>query len=342
MLPVYLMPGTYIMHAGSCCVVAGALFAMLFGHDLAFAQSGDAAKAYPNRPVRVVNPSSPGGGGDIMGRLVAQQLTKSLGQNFIIDNRPGAANIIATEIVAKSPPDGYTLLIAATGTFVTNPLVYAKLSYSEKDFETISIVADAPFILTVHPSVPAKNLSELVALAKAKPGELTYASFGTGSSSHLAGELFQVMTKTRLLHVPYKGSAPGMTDLLAGNITMKFDSGFASVPYIESKRIRALGVAALKRLPKIPEVPTLGELGLKDFEAGSWYGVMAPAGTPRDIVVKLHGELVKALKLPEIQQRITDLGAYPIGNTPEEFSAQIVRERERWAKVVKEAGIKPE
>jgi tripartite-type tricarboxylate transporter receptor subunit TctC len=332
----------HTIHIESRHLAAAASITLLVGSGPVFAQSADAAKAYPARTVRFVNPSSPGGGADIIARILAQQLTKSLGQNFINDNRPGAANIIATEIVAKSPPDGYTLLIAATGTFVTNPLVYAKLSYSEKDFETISIVADAPFILTVHPSVPAKNLNELVALAKAHPGELTYASFGTGSSSHLAGELFQVMTKTRLLHVPYKGSAPGMTDLLAGNITMKFDSGFASVPYIQSKRIRALGVAALKRLPKIPDVPTLDALGLKDFEAGSWYGVMAPAGTLREIVAKLHGELVKALKLPEVQQRIVDLGAYPIGNTPEEFSAQIVRERERWAKVVKEAGIKPE
>jgi tripartite-type tricarboxylate transporter receptor subunit TctC len=302
----------------------------------------DAAKGYPNHPVRMVNPSSPGGGADIIGRLVCQQLSKSLGQNFITDNRPGAANIIATEIVAKSPADGYTLLMAATGTFVTNPLVYAKLSYSDKDFDTITIVADAPFILTVHPSVPARSVSELVTLAKSRPGELTYASFGTGSSSHLAGELFQVMTKTKLLHVPYKGSAPGMADLLGGNITMKFDSGLASVPHIQSKRIRALGVAAPKRLPQIPDVPTLNERGLKDFDAGSWYGIMAPAGTPRDILNKLHGELMKAMKLPEFQQRITDLGAYVIGNTPQEFSRRIVRERERWAKVVKEAGIKPE
>jgi len=330
------------MHTQSRYLAASALIALLSGAGAAHAQSADAAKTYPNRPVRFVNPSSPGGGADIVARILGQQLAKSMGQNFINDNRPGAANIIATEIVAKSPPDGYTLLIAATGTFVTNPLVYAKLSYSEKDFDTISIVADAPFILTVHPSVPAKNLKELVALAKAHPGELTYASFGTGSSSHLAGELFQVMTKTKLLHVPYKGSAPGMTDLLAGNITMKFDSGFASVPHIGSKRIRALGVAAPQRLPKIPEVPTLNELGLKDFNAGSWYGVMAPAGTSRDIVAKLHAELVKAVNLPEIRQRIVDLGTYPIGNTPEEFSAQIVRERAQWAKVVKEAGIKPE
>ena len=330
------------MHVQCRRLAAAGLIALSSGVGAAHAQGSEAGKGYPNRPVRFVNPSSPGGGADIVARILAQQLAKSMGQNFINDNRPGAANIIATEIVAKSPPDGYTLLIAATGTFVTNPLVYAKLSYSDKDFDTISIVADAPFILTVHPSVPAKSVKELVALAKSHPGELTYASFGTGSSSHLAGELFQVMTKTKLLHVPYKGSAPGMTDLLAGNITMKFDSGFASVPHIGSKRIRALGVAAPQRLPKIPEVPTLSELGLKDFNAGSWYGVMAPAGTPRDIIFKLHSELVKAVKLAEIRQRIVDLGTYPIGNAPEEFSAQIVREREQWAKVVKEAGIKPE
>ena len=299
-------------------------------------------KNYPARAVRMVNPSSPGGGADIIGRLVGAQFSKTFGQNFMTDNRPGAANIIATEIVAKSPPDGYTLLVAATGTFVTNPLVYAKLPYADRDFETIAIVADAPFILTVHPSIPVRSVRELTALAKARPGELTYASFGTGSSSHLAGELFQVMTRTRLLHVPYKGSAPGMADLLAGNITMKFDGGLASVPHIKSGRIRPLGVAALRRLPQIPDVPTLSEAGLRDFQAGSWYGLMAPAGTPREIITRLHVELVKALKQPDLQQRITDLGADVVGNTPEEFSAQILREREVWAKVVKQAGITPE
>jgi tripartite-type tricarboxylate transporter receptor subunit TctC len=318
------------------------VFASVLSITGVLAQTTDLAKSYPARAVRMVNPSSPGGGADIIGRLVGQQLTRSLGQTFITENRPGAANIIATEVVAKAPPDGYTLLIAATGTFVTNPLVYAKLSYSDRDFETITIVADAPFILTVHPSVPARTVSELVALAKARPGELTYASFGAGSSSHLAGELFQVMTRTKLLHVPYKGSAPGMVDMLAGNVTMKFDSGLASIPHIQSKRIRPLGTAALQRLPQLAEVPTLDQAGLNGFEAGSWYGVMAPAGTPREIVNKLQAEIVKALKAPELNQRITDLAAYVIGNTPEEFSQRIVRERTHWAKVVKAAGIKPE
>ena len=330
------------MHAKSCYVAAAVLIAMLFGGGLAFAQSGDVAKTYPIRPVRVVNPSSPGGGGDIMGRLIAQQLTKSLGQNFIIDNRPGAANIIATEIVAKAPPDGYTLLIGTSSTFVTNPLIYAKLPYSEKDFEAISIISHAPLILSVHPSVPAHNVVELAELAKARPGQLSYASFGIGSSSHLAGEMFQQMTKTKLVHVPYKGSAPGMADLVAGHITMAFDTAAASMPHIQSKRIRALGVAAPKRLATITDVPTLGELGLAGFEISGWYGVLAPAGTPRDIVAKLHGEIVAALKLAVIQQRIADLGAEVIGNTPQEFSAQIRREREKWGGVVKEAGIKAE
>ncbi len=298
-------------------------------------------KNYPARAVRIVNPSSPGGGADIIGWLVGAQFSKIFGQNFMTDNGPVAANIIATEIVAKSPPDGYTLLVAATGTFVTNPLVYAKLPYADPDFETIAIVAGAPFILTVHPSLPVRSVRELTALAKARPGELTYASFGTGSFSHLAGELFQVMTRSRLLHVPYKGSAPGMADLLAGNITMKFDGGLASVPHIKSGRIRPLGVAARRRLPQIPDVPTLSEAGLKDFHAGSWYGLMAAAGTPLEIIARLHIELVKALKQPDLQQRITDLGADVVGNTPEEFSAQIVREREVWAKVVKQAGIAP-
>jgi tripartite-type tricarboxylate transporter receptor subunit TctC len=300
------------------------------------------ASTYPDRPVRVVNPSSPGGGADVISRIVMQEVSKSLGQTFIIDNRPGAANIIATEIAAKAPPDGYTLLIAATGTFVTNPLLYAKLPYSINDFETISIVADAPFILSVHPSVPARTVKELVAHAKAQDGKLTFASFGRGSSSHLAGELFQSVTGTKLVHVPYKGAAPGMADLVAGQITMAFDSGLSSIPNVNAKRIRPLGVAAPQRLPSLPDVPTLAEQGLGAFDAGTWYGVMAPARTPKPIIDRLHGAIVKVLALPDVTKRINDLGTAVIGNTPAEFSAQIARESERWAAVVKQAGLKPE
>ena len=269
-------------------------------------------------------------------------MSKSLGQTFIIDNRPGAANIIATEIAAKAPPDGYTLLIAATGTFVTNPLLYAKLPYSINDFETISIVADAPFILSVHPSVPARTVKELIGYAKAQDGKLTFASFGRGSSSHLAGELFQSVTGTKLVHVPYKGAAPGMADLVAGQITMAFDSGLSSIPHVNAKRIRPLGVAAPQRLPSLLDVPTLAEAGIGTFDAGTWYGVMAPARTSKPIIDRLHGAIVKALALPDVTKKINDLGTAVIGNSPAEFSAQIARESERWAAVVKQAGLKPE
>ena len=322
--------------------MAACLATALFG-DAAVAQTpGASAKAWPTRVVRIVLPGSPGAGSDIIGRVLAQPLTKSIGQTFIIDNRPGAANIIATEVVAKAPPDGYTLLIGTTGTFITNPLVYAKLPYSIKDFETVSNVVDAPFILATHPSVPVKNVNELVALAKARPAQLAVASFGIGSSTHFAGELFQTMTKTKLIHVPYKGSAPGVADLVAGNIAMTFDTVLTLMPYIQSGRVRALGLAAPKRLQQIKDVPTLGELGLKDFEAGSWYGVLAPAGTPREIVTRLHTEIVAALKQPDVQKRFFDLGTDIIGNSPDAFAAQIRDGRDKWAKVARDAGIKPE
>ena len=317
-----------------------ALLVWLAGAD-AHAQSGS-AKAWPTRVVRVVLPGSPGAGSDIIGRILAQPLTKSFGQTFLVDNRPGAANIIATEVVAKSPPDGYTLLIGTTGTFITNPLVYAKLPYSIKDFEPISNAVDAPFVLATHPSVPVKTIGELIALAKARPAQLAVASFGVGSSTHFAGELFQSMTQTKLIHVPYKGSAPGVADLVAGNIAMTFDTVLTLMPYIQSGRVRALGLAAPKRLPQIQTLPTLGELGLKGFEAGSWYGVLAPAGTPREIVNRLHTEIVAGLKQAEVQKRFFDLGTDIIGNSPEEFAVQIRDGREKWAKVAKDAGIKPE
>lgn len=307
-----------------------------------YAQSDRSTKDYPTRPVRIVAPAAPGGGADLISRLIATALTKSLGQSFIVENRPGASNIIATEVVAKAAPDGYTLLMAPTGTFVTNPLIFAKLSYSDSDFAPISNIANAAFILSVHPSVPAQSLADLVALAKKRPGELSYASFGRGSSTNLAGELFQYMTGIKLLHVPYKGGAPGMADLLAGQIVMTFDSAQASMGNIQAKKIRPLGVTSLKRLAVLPDVPTFDEFGLKGYEAGSWYGIMAPAGTPREIVDRLHSEIVKAVQLPDVNKRITDWGAQVIGNTPEEFAAQIVKERARWAKVVRDAGINPE
>lgn len=330
-------PGSYASHRARLSLALAAAGSLVLPAQ-ALAQTA----AWPQRAVRIVNPSSPGGGADVIARILTQEVGRTLGQSVVVDNRPGAANIIATEIAAKSAPDGYTLLMATTGTFVTNPLIYAKLPYSIADFEPISNIADAPFVLSVHPSIPARNVAELVALARAHDGKLAFASFGRGSSSHLAGELFQSMTGARLIHVPYKGSAPGMADLVAGNIAMTFDSGMSSVPNIQARRIRPLGVAGTRRLAGLPEVPTLAEQGLAGFEAGSWYGMMAPARTPRDIITRLHGSFVGALATPEVARRITDLGATIIGNTPEAFSAQIVRERDRWAEVVRRAGIQPE
>ena len=318
------------------------LLILFFFCGAVHAQGMGVERSYPNRAVRIVNPSSPGGGGDIMGRLIAMELTKTFGQNFVNDNRPGAANIIATEIVAKAYPDGYTLLLGTGGTFVTNVLIYKKLPYSEKDFEPISVLSDAALILTVHPAVPVQTVSELIDLAKKNPGQLSYASFGIGSSSHLAGEMFQQITKTKLVHVPYKGSAPGMIDLLAGHITMAFDTALASMVHVQAKRIRALGVASSKRLSLIADVPTLSETGLSGFEISGWYGLAAPVGTPAVLIGKLHGEIVKALKLPEVQRRISELGAEVVGNTPQEFRAKIASELKQFSPVVKLANIKAE
>jgi len=300
------------------------------------------SNTYPTRTVRVLNPSSPGGGGDVIARIIQQELNKSLGQTFIVDNRPGAANIIATEIAAKSPPDGYTLLLGTTGTFVTNPLIYKKLSYAVNDFVPITMVADAPFILSINPSVPANNLSELIAYAKANPGKLSFASFGNGSSSHMAGEYFQILTGTKLIHVPYKGSAPGMADLLAGNITMTFDSGLSSIPNIQAKKIRPIAVAASKRLANLPDVPTFLELGIQNFYAGSWYGFFAPTGTPKEIVGILNKQIHQVVALPEITARIQSLGATIAVNSSEEYAAQIVKETEQWAQVIQKAKIQQE
>jgi len=321
-----------IIHVFICCIFTFASF-------LGQAQS---SLSYPNKPVRVYNPSSPGGGADVIGRLIQQELTKNLGQTFIVDNRPGAANIIATELAAKSTPDGYSLLLGATGSFVTNPLVYKKLSYAVSDFIPISIVADAPFILSVHPSVPANNLAELISYAKANPGKLSFASFGNGSSSHMAGEYFQILTGTKLIHVPYKGSAPGMSDILAGNITMTFDSGLSSIPNIQAKKIRPIAVAASKRLVNLPDVPTFAELGIANFNAGSWYGFFAPAGTPREIINLLNKNIHQIVAMPEISARIQSLGATVQVNTPEEYAAQIAKETEQWSMVIQKAKIQLE
>lgn len=310
---------------------------------LAVTAAPSLAQPYPAKPIRIVVPFPAGGNADIFARAFAQKLGDAWKQTPIVDNRAGAAGIIGTQFVAKSPADGYTLLFGTTGTHTTNPAVYAKLPYDPvKDFAPVSNFADSPFLLVVHPSVPAQSLQQLIALAKSRPGQLDYASFGAGSSAHLAGEMLRTMAGINILHVAYKGGPPAVTDLIGGHVALMFNSLPAVLPLVKSARLRALAVAAARRAPTLPELPTFGEAGLAGFEAGSWYGVLAPAGTPRDVVARLHGETVRMLGLPDIRQKLASEGAEAIGNSPEEFAAQIRRDMERWAKVARDAKIPPQ
>lgn len=333
------MKVTGLMHHLYCGTCAGLALS-------AVAVSGASAQdvaGYPAKSMRVVVPAAPGGGADIIARLFAQPLSRSLGQSVVVENRPGASNIIGTEFVAKAPADGYTLLLGTTGSLSNNPLLYAKLPYdSIRDFAPVSNVANSAFVLVVHPSMPVKTVSELVALAKRKPGELAYASWGKGSSTHLATMLLSTRAQLEFVHVPYKGSGHMMPDMIAGNVQMAFDSMLSSVPYIKSGRLRALGVSALKTSAVLPGVPTIAAAGFEGFEAGSWYGFLAPAKTAVPIVSKLNGELLKALKLPEVLERMAALGTDPLGTTPAEFGEQIKADLAKWAKVVKAAGMQPE
>lgn len=301
------------------------------------------AQEYPVKPVRLVVPFTPGGSTDILGRLVAQKLTESLGRQVLVDNRPGAGGTIGVEIVAKSPADGYTLVMGHIGTFGVNPTLYPKLPYDAvKDFQPITLFAMIPNILSVNPSLPAKSVKDVIALARARPGVMNYGSGGNGSAAHLATEYFKLLTKTNIVHIPYRGTAPAITDLLAGNISMIITGVPAQLGHIKSGRLRALGVATSKRLPLFPELPTIAEAGVKGYEATQWYGVLAPANTPTPVVTKLHAAIVKALQGADVKERLASEAGEPVGNSPEEFRAFIQKEIARWAPVIKAAGAKPE
>ena len=301
------------------------------------------AQSYPTRSIRIVVPFPAGGNADILARVLAQKVSEAWGQSLVVDNRAGASGIIGTEAVAKSAPDGYTLLMGTTGTQTTNPAVFSKLPYDPvKDFAPVSNFADSPFLLVVHPSLPAKTLKELIVLARARPAQLHYASFGAGSSAHLAGEMLRSMARIDIVHVPYKGGPPALADLLGGHVPMMFNSLPAVVPQVKAGRLRALAIAASRRAANAPEIPTFLESGIADFEAGSWYGVLAPASTPRDIISKLHGEIVRILSLNDVKQRLAAEGADGIGNTPEQFAEQIRMDIARWSKVAHEAKVRAE
>jgi tripartite-type tricarboxylate transporter receptor subunit TctC len=298
---------------------------------------------YPSRPLRIIVPSAAGGSSDTGARLIAQEAPKRLGQPVVVENRAGAATIVGTEIVARAPADGYTLLMAP-GAFATNPSVYRKMPYDAvRDFLPISQTLFTPQVIAVHPSVPAKTVKELIALAKARPGELQYAAAGHGTLPHLTMELFATTARIRLVNIPYKGGAPGIVDLLAGRLSLISTSSMSIVlPLLRSGRLHALGVTTASRIPVLPDTPTIAEAGLPGFEAVQWSGLLAPAGTSRDIVARLHREVVAILRTPEVRERLAADGSMVVAGSPEEFGALIKAEIAKWAKVVKAAGIEPE
>ena len=300
-----------------------------------------AAQGYPARAIRVVVPQAPGGGNDTIARLIGQRLTQTLKQQVVVDNRAGAGGLIGAELVAKAPPDGYTLLLGNVATLAIIPNVQKKMPYDPfKDFEPVSLIASAPLLVVVHPSLPVTSIKQLIALAKAKPGELNYASNGFGSSTHLATELFKVMTGTNMTHVPYKGLAPATTDLLSGQVQVMFSSAVAMLPHVKAGRLRALAMTGAKRSTAIPDVPTVAEAGVRGYEAGSWYGILAPAGTDKAIIDTLSREIAAATRTPEILERLNNEAVIPIGSTPAEFASHIRKEHARVAQVVKTSGAR--
>lgn len=300
-------------------------------------------QGYPSKPIRLIVPFSPGGGLDSVARLLGQKLSTGFGQQVIVDNRPGAGGRIGTVLVAQSAPDGYTLLVVGGSVLITAPALYPKLPYDPlKDFSHISLLASATYVLAVHPSVPVNSVKKLIALAKSKPGRLNYSSPGGGSIAHLAAELLSSMAGVKMVHIPYKGSAPGTIALISGETDLMFSNIVPVVPAIKGKRLRPLAITSLKRSPLLPDVPTMSESGLPGFEAEQFYGLLAPAGIPRNIVKRLNEEVVTVMQSPEIKNRLLGDGAQPVGSTPEEFEKLIRTEISKWRKVIKEAGIEGE
>ena len=315
------------------------VYCLLFAGCLGMAGACN-AQGYPVRTVREVVPFAAGGGADFVARVLATKLTELLGQAVVVDNKPGANGAIANELVAKSAPDGYTLLLGAAGALTISPVVFASLPFDTlRDFAPISLAASSPFCVTLHPSVPANSVRELIALAKAKPGKLTFGSAGTGGAPHLAGELFMSMAGVQLVHVPYKGLAPAITDLLGGQIDISFADVGLVIGQVNANKLRAIAVTGIKRSSLLPSVATVAESGLPGYEAGTWYGVLAPRGTPAETVQKLNTDILKVLGMADVRERFKTQGADPAGTTPEEFQVMLRTELAKWAKLVKAARI---
>ncbi len=302
-----------------------------------------AQTTYPARPIRWIVPFTPGGSADIFARPLAQKMSESMGQQVVVENRPGSGGVIGTEAAAKAPADGYTLMMGLTANIAVNPALYTKLPYDPlRDFAPVTLVASQPYALVVTPSLPAADAKALIALARAKPRELAYVSMGSGSMGHLAGELFASMAGVKLLHVPYRTQGQAMTDLVSGQTQLHFLGVASALPHVKSGKLRAIAVSGLKRSPAMPDVPTVSESAVKGFDVTGWYGAFVPAGTPQDIIARLHKEIVHALSLPDVRERLLREGAELGGNSPREFDAFVRSEMAKWAKVVKLSGAKAE
>ena len=309
----------------------------------AFAQAAStgAGQAYPTKPIRFVVPYPPGGPLDAVARLLGQKVAESVKQPVIVDNKPGAGGNIGADAVARSAADGYTILMGAVATHAINPTLYASIPYDAvRDFQPITQVASTPNVLIVHPSIPATSVREFIAYAKANPGKLNFGSGSTGSAGHLAGELFKTMAGVEMIHVPYKGAAPAMQDLIGGQVQLMFDNYASAATQVRAGKVKALAVTTAKRSALAPDLPTIAESGLAGFDISTWFGIFAPAGTPREIVDRLHAEFTRALALADVREKMVNLGAEPIGNRPEEFAAYIRSEAEKYARVVKSSGAR--
>ena len=324
-----------ILQSGPALVVA--LFTLFMTHDAP-------AQSYPSKPIRLVVPLAAGGTGDTLARLVAERLTETLGQQVVVENRPGTNGQIGVDVVVKSAPDGYTIVMGSTGSIAINPGLYGtKLPFDPvRDLAPVTQVANTASILVVHPSLPVRNVKELIVLTKSRPGQLFYSSAGSGSTPHLNMALFASMAKINLVHVPYRGSSPGRIALASGETQAMIDGLIPALPLIKSGKVRALGVTSKERNPAVPEVPTIAEAGVPDYVADVWYGVLAPAAVPKDIIARLHAGILQGLQAPDLKKRLADQGAQPVGNTPGQFGAYIKSEIAKWAKVVKESGAKPD
>ena len=301
------------------------------------------AQNYPAKPVRLIIPFPPGGATDIFGRVLAQKLGELIGQSVVVENRPGAGGMIGSELASKAAPDGHTILLATTSTHSIGPALNPKMPYdAKKDFAPVIHLADATNILIASPTLPVANLRELVAYARANPGKLNYASSGNGTIVHLTGEMFKAATGTFIVHIPYKGTALAIPDLIAGQVSFVFDNIASALPHIRGGKVKTLGISALKRSPLVPDIPTMDEAGVKGFESNTYFGVFAPAGTPAAIVTRLNGEINKAIGAQDFRERLAALGAEPVGGTPEQLARAVARDTEKYAAVIKRAGIKPE